>query len=255
MSPGCALPVVDRFAAPAEPRRPGPCNAAVMLVSRSSTARARLSRLLEGADLAVLVADDLARARDMMRTARLDLIVLECPSLIGDELGFCQAVATGSRVPLLLLAAAADVVDEIVALELGADDLLAGEAPDRLVLARARALLRRTRPAGDAARAPRQVEGWRLDPVTRAAISPAGRKVALSPAHAAAFRLFLANPDTVFTSESGARALGADNLGPSAFRTLVCRLRRKLDTLGDGQPIRTIRGLGYSYAPRTSVGA
>lgn len=226
---------------------------AVLLISRSGSARARLNSLFSDADLAVFEAAGIPAARALMETARFDLIVLECPSLIGDELAFCQAVAAGPRIPLLVLVATADVVDEIVALELGADDLLVGEAADRLILARARALLRRTRPAGP----PPQVGlaavgGWRLDPMTRAAISPSGRRVALSPAHASAFHLFLANPGTVFTCGAGARALGAASQGAAAFRTTVCRLRQKLDSLSDGQPIQTVRGEGYTYAPAAS---
>lgn len=231
---------------------PGALNdvAGVLLVSRPGPARDRLTGLFEDAGLAVFEAAGIPAAREMMKTARPDLVVLECPSLVGDELAFCQAVAAGPGVPLLVLVAAADVVDEIVALELGADDLLIGDAADRLILARARALLRRTRPAEPARReSPHDAGGWRLDPITRAATGPGGGRVSLSPAHASAFHLFLANPGVVFTSEAGARALGAGVEGAPAFRTTVCRLRQKLDSLHDGQPIRTVRGGGYTYAP------
>lgn len=230
--------------------------AAVLLVSRPGAMRERLAGLFEEAGLAVFEAAGVPAARDMLKTARLDLIVLECPSLVGDELAFCQAVASGPRLPLLVLVATADVVDEIVALELGADDLLIGEAADRLILARARALLRRTRPAPPPPQThPAAAGGWRLDPVARAAISPSGRRVTLSPAHASAFHLFLANPGRVFTCGAGARALGAGSYGAPAFRTTVCRLRQKLDTLCDGQPIQTVRGEGYTYAPSAPLGA
>ena len=224
--------------------------AAVLLVSRPGPMRERLAGLFEEAGLAVFEAAGIAAAREMMKTARLDLIVLECPSLVGDELAFCQTVAAGPRLPLLVLVAAADVVDEIVAIELGADDLLIGEAADRLILARARALLRRARPTGAAGpNPPANAGGWRLDPITRAAISPSGRRVSLSPTHASAFQLLLANPGAALTSEAGALALGAGAEGAPAFRTTVCRLRQKLDSLDDGQPIRTVRGGGYIYAP------
>lgn len=243
---GVDLPQARRFAGPDAHNDV----AAVLLVSRPGAARDRLAGLFEGAGLAVFEAAGIPAAREMMKTARLDLVVLECASLVGDELDFCQAVSAGPRLPLLVLVASADVVDEIVALELGADDLLIGEAADRLILARARALLRRTRPVEQPRQPPpAEAGGWRLDSITRTAISPSGRRVTLSPAHASAFQLLLANPGAAFTSEAGARALGADAGGASAFRTTVCRLRQKLDTLRDGQPIRTVRGGGYTYAP------
>ena len=241
---------IDQSASIRMTRSPATSSAAVLLVSRSAAMRLRLSRLFEEADLAVLEAVDPGAARQMMRTARLDLIVLECPSLIGDELAFCQTVAAGPRIPLLVLAAAADLVDEIVALELGADDLLAGEVADRLVLARARALLRRGRRDDSPLPVHRpEPAGWRLDPISRTATSPAGRSVVLPPGHASVLHLFLSRPGEVFTCEQGARAIGAGPQGAASFRTTVCRLRQKLDTLGDGQPIETVRGVGYTYAP------
>ena len=228
-----------------------PAPATVLLVGRSPATRLRLSRLFEEAGLAVLEAVDPAGARPIMHAARLDLIVFECPSLVGDELAFCQSVAAGPGVPLLVLAAAADLVDEIVALELGADDLLTGEVADRLVLARARALLRRSR--RDDCPVPARTEepgGWRLDPLNRTATSPNGRSVVLSPAHASILNLFLSRPGQVFSCEDGAQAVGSGPRGAASFRTSVCRLRQKLETLGDGQPIQTIRGVGYTYSPR-----
>lgn len=249
MTADAALADRGKAMAPLTPCR-SPAPATVLLVSPSAATRLRLSRLFEDAGLAVLEAVDLGAARRMMPAAGLDLIVFECPSLVGDELAFCQMVASGPRIPLLLLARNADLVDEIVALELGADGLLTGETPDRLILARARALLRRTRRDGESPAAGRpQPRGWRLDPVTRTATSPNGREVVLPPAHASALHLFLSRPGAVFSCEEGARALGPGVMGAAAFRTTVCRLRQKLDSLNDGRPIQTVRGLGYSYAP------
>lgn len=224
--------------------------ATLMLVSRAASERARLAALFQEAGFTVLECADIPGARHMMRATKLDMIVLECPSLIGDELAFCQAVSAGPRVPLLILSAGADVVDEIVALELGADDLLTGHATDRLVLARARALLRRTRLRDDPPRPPSEDVGrWRLDAVTRRAVSPQGQSVLLSPADASALHLFLSNPGVVFTCEAGAQALGAGVRGARGFRTTVCRLRKKLNSLNGDGPIETVWGVGYTYAP------
>ncbi len=224
--------------------------ATLMVVGRAASGRARLAALFQDAGFTVLECADIPGARHMMRATKLDMIVLECPSLIGDELAFCQAVSAGPRVPLLILAAGADVVDEIVALELGADDLLTGHATDRLVLARARALLRRTgRQDAPAGPLPDVLGGWRLDAVTRTAISPDGESVLLSPADASALHLFLSNPGVVFTCEAGAQALGAGVRGARGFRTTVCRLRKKLNSLNGDGPIQTVWGVGYTYAP------
>src|SRR5690606_4411258 len=90
---------------------------------------------------------------------------------------------------------------------------------------------------------------WRLDPISRTATGPGGRSVALAPGQASVLHLFLSRPGEVFTCEQGARAIGAGPQGAASFRTTVCRLRQKLDTLNDGQPIQTVRGVGYTYVP------
>lgn len=226
--------------------------ATLMVVSVSGAARARLGALFGDAGFMVVEAPDLSTARRLLTTARLDLIVLECPTLIEGELAFCRTVAARSGLPLLILAAAADVVDEIVALELGADDLISGVAADRLVLARAKALLRRTRPSIESPIEPPRDAGWRLNLTTRMAVSPNGQSTLLSPADASAFHLFLCNPGVVFTCEAGARALGARLPDARGFRTTVCRLRKKLNPLDGHEPIQTVRGAGYVYAPRAA---
>jgi len=224
-----------------------------MVVSGETSASARLEHLFKDAGFTVLECPDIAAATQMMRSAKLDLIVLQCRSLVGGELTFCGAVAAAPCAPLLVLATNADVVDEIVALELGADDLLTGEVADRLVLARARALLRRTRPLAAARLKPEATGQWRLNATTRTATSPGGQTVLLSPGDASALHLFLTNPGVVFTCQAGALALGAGKLDARGFRTTVCRLRKKLNPLYEIEPIQTVRGIGYMFAPQIGL--
>lgn len=219
----------------------------VLVVSEARAERVRLAGLFAEAGFTVLQAGDARRGRSML-AAHLDLVVIQCPALVGETPALCRSVTAGPGSPLLMvLVAEADFVDEIIALELGADDLVSGAAPDRLVLARVRALLRRAAPRPHVDE--REPGRWRLNPLTRAAISPAGRSVVLSPRDAAALHLFLTNPGVAFTNETGADRLGTGALSSRAFRTAVCRLRKKLDGLGEGDPIRTARGSGYFYAP------
>lgn len=250
--PRTALSAVEPSAVLTDgPWRPSATDATtVAVVSASALERDRLAALMVDAGFNVLQAATLDFAHSLIASEVVDLVVLHCPALVGDELAFCRTLASDAGGPLLLvLVGQADLVDEIVALEIGADDLLAGAVADRLVLAHAKALLRRAPPRRprDAVRQP--AAGWRMNPTTRAAISPAGRSVVLAPSDASAFHLFLTNPGVVFTGEAGARALGADRINTGTFRTTVCRLRKKLDELGEGDPILTVRGIGYAYAP------
>lgn len=233
-------------------RRPATDATTVAVVSPSASERDRLAKLFVEAGFTVLQAESPEAAQTLIGPAGVDLVLLQCPAMVGDELAFCRNLASTPFAPLVLvLASRADVVDEIIALEVGADDLLVGPVADRLVLAHAKALLRRAAPRVrmDSPERDEADSGWRLNPTTRAAISPGGRSVLLAPADASAFHLFLTNPGVVFTGEAGARAIGAGAVSPAAFRTTVCRLRKKLDGLGDGRPIQTVRGIGYAYAP------
>lgn len=227
-----------------------PDAARVAIVSPSTLDRRRLAALFADTGFTVLQASKLHVAQALIESEDVDLVLLNCASLARECLAFCRTLASEAGGPLLLvLAGQADVVDEIVALEVGADDLLIGAVADRLVVARAKALLRRAAPRRRSGDGRETTEGWRMNPTTRTAISPAGRSVVLAPSDASAFHLFLSNPDVVFTNEAGAHALGAGRTHPATFRTTVCRLRKKLGEVGDGDPIQTIRGVGYAYAP------
>jgi len=221
-----------------------------VVVSRSPTERARIGAIFEQNGFSVVPAPDTAAAEQALSVAAVDLVVIESPSLDGDQLSFCRRVSVASRAPILILSANAELIEHIVALEVGADDLLAGPVDDRLLIARVRALLRRTRPRPRSDGSMETEGRWRLNREMRTAISPSGRVAALSKADASAFDLFLSHPGVVFTSETGARALGLAGQAPGGFRTTVCRLRRKLSRLNDGEPLRTVRGSGYVYAGR-----
>lgn len=226
-----------------------PDAATVAVVGASPSERWRLGALAGEIGCTVLEAASPEAARRLAATGSVDLVILHCAALVGEGLAVCRALSGAQRPPLVLIVAeTADLVDEILALELGADDLILGTATDRLVLARLKALLRRAPPRQPVVQSRRDRPGWRLNPTTRAATSPGGRTAVLSPSDASVFHLFLENPGVVLTGETGARALRITPPTAAAFRTAVCRLRKKLGALGDGEPILTVRGVGYVSA-------
>lgn len=144
----------------------------------------------------------------------------------------------------------ADVISRIVALEVGADDLLPTQVDGRLLLAQARALMRRCDTRLDRAAPPPSQDSWKLDPVSREAIGPNGRRLRITPQEVSLLNMFLDNPGVMFTSETASQRipnLKQDN--STGFRTAMSRLRRKLSELDCGEVIQTVHGAGYLYRP------
>lgn len=181
-----------------------------------------------------------------------DLLIVDL-MLPGDD-GFtiCREVRKHSDVPIIMLTASADETDRILGLELGADDYLGKPFNPRELLARIKAVLRRTRstataiPAGQA----RWVSfgQWQLDRMTRELINQAGDRTALSGADFQLLQVFLERPATVITRDD-LYTLTRGRDAPPLDRSIdvhVCRLRQRLgEDAQHSQLIRTVRGAGY----------
>jgi DNA-binding response OmpR family regulator len=161
-----------------------------------------------------------------------------------------------SRIPVLILTARGDDVDRIVGLEIGADDYLAKPFNPRELLARIRAILRRTQVnAGAPTSEHVAVADVELDPGARV-VRRGGEPVELTSVEFSLLELLLRSAGQVVTREQIAK----DVLGRQFFpydRSIdmhVSKLRRKLgEPPGGGERIKTIRGVGYIYAQPESV--
>jgi two-component system OmpR family response regulator len=163
-----------------------------------------------------------------------------------------------SDVPLIMLTAVSDPTDRIVGLELGADDYLPKPFSSRELLARMRALLRRTatnpRRVVTGATECLQFAGWTLDVGRRCLLSPEGTMVTLSTGEFDLLLAFLEHPQRTLTRDQLLDL--ARGRGPVPFdRSIdvqVSRLRRKIEADPRvPQIIATVRGDGYMLA--TSV--
>jgi DNA-binding response OmpR family regulator len=162
-------------------------------------------------------------------------------------------------VPVIMVSARGEEADRVLGLELGADDYIAKPFGRPELLARVRAVLRRSvlAPAPSAARASEILTfaGWRLDLRSRALVDPEGAGVDLSGAEYDLLLVFLDHPGRVLGREQ-ILELSRARLGSPSDRsvdTLVSRLRRKLDPPEGGVPvIKTVRGSGYMLAAQVA---
>ena len=205
---------------------------------------------LEHAGFAVLVAGDGRNALALARSRRPDLVVLDLglPGL--DGLDVARALRRDSDVPILMLTARTDEADPVAGLELGADDYVSKPFSPREVVARVRAILRRTEIATTLADAPIRVLDVELDPA-RLRASVAGRPVDLTPTEFALVATLARQPGRVFT-----RSQLLDAIHGVAFEAYeraidghVKNLRRKLEP-DPAHPryLLTVHGAGYRFA-------
>jgi two-component system, OmpR family, response regulator VanR len=200
-----------------------------------------LARGLRREGMAVDVAYDGAAALDKARLHPYDVVVLDrdLPLLHGDEV--CRSLRaddTTSRV--LMLTAAAGLDDLVDGLALGADDYLAKPFAFAELLARLRALARRSHPALPATLRSGDLE---LDPA-RHTVTRAGRPIELTPKEFSVLEALLEAGGAVISNDELVERVWDENADPftNSVRMAVLRLRRKL---GDPPVIETVKGAGY----------
>jgi len=206
----------------------------------------RVSTAANGVEMKKVVAD-----------AAIDLIVLDLMMPGEDGLTLCRNLRAESDIPIIMLTAMGEETDRIIGLEMGADDYLAKPFNPRELLARIKAVLRRSAGAGERApgEAPERLAflGWTLLPGARELIDPEQTLVPLSTAEFALLMAFATRPGRVLSREQLLDlARGRDTHAfDRAIDTLVSRLRRKLgDEPRNPQIIKTVRGDGYLFAPK-----
>jgi DNA-binding response OmpR family regulator len=188
------------------------------------------------------------------------LVVLDVmlPGMSGFDV--LRKIRSQSRLPVLLLTARGEDVDRIVGLELGADDYLPKPFNPRELVARIRAILRRTSDARAVSAPPApdviRVGDIELDPATRT-VRQAGEPVDLTSVEFNLLEVLLREAGRVVTREQLVSAVLSRKFSPfdRSIDMHVSKVRKKLgDTTGETEHIKTVRGVGYIFArPREKV--
>jgi DNA-binding response OmpR family regulator len=225
---------------------------------RKTSALVRL--YLENAGFEVAAAFDGRQALAAARARRPDLVVLDVMLPQVDGLAVCRTLRAESAVPVILLTARSTERDKLDGLDLGADDYVTKPFSPRELVARVRAVLRRSAPR-ERLDGPGELRfrDFAID-LARREVSAAGRPVSLSPTEFRLLEVLARSPGRAFTrAELVERAFGWDYDGME--RTVdahVKNLRRKLGPRGPrgsgedrpepGSWIETVYGVGYRFA-------
>ncbi|MCF7750911.1 response regulator transcription factor [Bacillus subtilis subsp. subtilis] len=189
-------------------------------------------------------------AADACRRVSPQLVVLDLmlPGAGGIEV--CRQIRAFSDVPILMLTACEDDVEQVLGLESGADDYVLKPIEPRLLLARLRALLRRQQPAGRR-RSTASFGSLRIDRAERE-VSHAQQRVELSTTEFEILWLLASQPGQILSRDQillAVRGIGFDGLDRSVD-VCIGKLRRKLgDDPREPRRIKTIWGRGYQFNP------
>ncbi len=221
----------------------------ILVVEDEPTQLATLRYNMEREGYRVITAADGETALGLARQEAPDAVLLDIMLPVMSGLEVCRILRRESRVPILMLTARAEETDRVVGLELGADDYVVKPFGMRELIARVRALLRRSGPAGFGEHEQVQSGDLTADLDSREVVR-AGSELALKPKEYDLLVFFLRNPRRAFSREQLLdRVWGYEFAGDT--RTVdvhVSWLRQKIeDTPSRPRRLITIRGVGYRF--------
>lgn len=226
----------------------------ILIVDDDQEIRELLESYLKKNGYAVQALEDGSRLLQQLQSEPpIDLIVLDLMMPGDDGFSLCRQVRVESQVPIIMLTASAEDTDRIVGLEMGADDYIAKPFNPRELLARIKAVLRRSGPIDAAAAKGRflQFADWRLDTVNRDLIDGAGVVMPLSGADYNLLLLFLEHPNQVLSRDDLLGITRGREASPydRSIDVQLSRLRQRLgEDAKDPHIIKTVRGAGYVLA-------
>ncbi|MBB3316902.1 two-component system OmpR family response regulator [Rhizobium sp. BK181] len=230
----------------------------ILIVDDDREIRELVSSYLKKNGLRVTAVADGRHMRSFLEANAVDLIILDVMMPGDDGLVLSRELRAGRHkaVPIVMLTARTDEMDRIIGLEMGADDYLAKPFSARELLARVKAVLRRTRmlpPNLQVSEAGQLLSfgQWKLDTTARHLIDSDGTVIALSGAEYRLLRVFIDHPQRVLNRDQLLNLTqGRDaELFDRSIDLLVSRVRQRLgDDAREPTYIKTVRSEGYVFS-------
>jgi two-component system OmpR family response regulator len=227
----------------------------ILIVDDHREIRELVSRALVKEGFRVSAVGDGRAMRRALADSRVDLVLLDLMLPGEDGLSLCRSIRAESTVPIIMVTAKGDEIDRVIGLEMGADDYLAKPFGSRELVARIKAVLRRStlNRSHEGAKNPARYHfgRWALDIGSRALLRNDGVTVPLSTGEYDLLLALVERPQRVLNREQlldlarGRSATAFDR----SIDTQVSRLRKKLElNPGDPEIIKTVWGGGYMLA-------
>ena len=218
----------------------------VLIAEDDPAVRKAVQRVLELENYAVTAVNDGQAALEALSKSRFDLAILDVMMPFADGLTVCrEARHRGISVPILLLTARVEVGDRVAGLDAGADDYLVKPFVIDELLARCRALLRRTSQSESAAVL--RVGDLTLNSLSRE-VKRGERHLTLTKTEFDLLELLMQQPNTVVTRDHIYEAIWGYDFETSSksLDVYIGYLRRKTEENGESRVLFTVRGVGYT---------
>jgi len=229
----------------------------ILVVDDDAKIRLLLRRCFEGEGYRVSEAARGGEVLPVLERGVFDLVTLDLTLPDLDGFAVARQVRERSRIPIIMVTGKGDMIDRVVGLELGADDYIAKPFHLREVLARVRAVLRRSVPAVGAAEAASSggrgvlcFDRWRMDLDRRELTDAGGVSANLTTGEFGLLEVFVQHPNRVLSRDQIMDLLKGHEWSPldRSIDNLVARLRKKIEVAPDAPAlIKTVRGLGYLF--------
>lgn len=236
----------------------------ILVVDDDLDIRTLLGKYLNKNGYTVSLAHDGTEMEAALKKATIDLIILDVMLPGADGYSLCRNIRQHSNIPIIMLTAIGEEVERIVGLETGADDYMSKPFNPRELLARIKAVLRRSATSSSLAQSPESedtsthqknctysFENWLLDPQKRTLLSPEKLEVLLTSGEFDLLVTFLENPQTVLSRDQLLTATKNREATPfdRSIDIQVSRLRLRIEK-DPKKPriIKTVRGGGYMLA-------
>jgi DNA-binding response OmpR family regulator len=224
----------------------------ILVVDDDPKVRTLLRRCFEGEGFSVSEAKDGAELRACIERQPVTLITLDLNLGRENGLDLAREIRKERNIPIIMLTGKGDAIDRIVGLELGADDYLAKPFELRELVARVRAVLRRTSAAEQPAPSRQRYafEGWIFDLDRRSLERESGEVQDLTTSEFNLLEAFVKRPHRALSRDEIMDLLKGHDWSPldRSIDNLVARLRKKIEEDPDRpRLIKTVRGVGYTF--------
>ncbi len=232
----------------------------ILVVDDARDIREPLTRYLKENGYRATGAESAATARRALRTAGIDLVILDIMMPGEDGLSLCRHIRESSGIPVIMLTARGEELDRIVGLEVGADDYLGKPFNPRELLARIGAVLRRTNTLPPRLRGPAAERyhfgEWTFNASQREISGPDGLAMPLSSGEFKLLMAFLERPKVALSREQLLDLTkGRDaEVFDRSIDNQVSRLRRKIEQdPKNPRYIKTVWGGGYMFTSDVEI--